>query len=517
MEQKRGLVEACKHWVAEVAAAEQVIALDLRRVRAESEAEVDRDRRAFKAGAEDRRNRALARRQQEIKDETRRAMEPEFQRLRRNHDAQMQELNVRLAAEERALRDSYEAVLAGRIAEEERALKAAAQTRSRQLLDSATCDNEAAEASHRDEMRRIVRDAKAEIESKRASLQAKLESEKTRLKSELLRVQQEGQAQLDALAASHRREVERAHAEHDELVQQLKARDAAQREAAEKDFEVDARVIRMQQEQLLRSPKKEGGSRLPPEVQAARDERLHDEIKKAETETVRQLRHLKARVEAERSSIVSAAEAELAARLKRRLKFENEAADLSSRKEEQSNSLKAMRSDLRSLEARRADADRELEALLDSLNAAEAARLQKEEAERKRLQSELSTAQGQVNVAEARLGDLERQLQDMTSSQTDELDSMEINCNKTLEELDANVRNILCALVYVKISMPKYLISQCTLLGEARRAAAGGRGGGAPGRGADRAGALREAAEDPAGIRRGSGQCKFMSAEQPLV
>jgi hypothetical protein len=47
--------------------------------------------------------------------------------------------------------------------------------------------------------------------------------------------------------------VQRLHDEHDELVHQLKVRDAATREAAERDFETETRVIRMQQEQLLRS------------------------------------------------------------------------------------------------------------------------------------------------------------------------------------------------------------------------------------------------------------------------
>jgi hypothetical protein len=455
MEQKRVLVEACKHWVAEVAAAEQVLALDVRRVRAEGEEEIDRDRRAFKAGAEERRNRAIARRQQEIRDETRRAMEPEFQRMRRNHDSQMQELNVRLAAEEKALRDSYESALAERIAEEERALKAASQTRSRQLLDAATCEHEASEAAHKDEMRRLVRDAKAEIESTRARLHHKLESEKTRLKDELMRAQHEGQAQLDALAASHRVEVQRLHDEHDELVHQLKARDAATREAAERDFETETRVIRMQQEQLLRSPRRgaggsECGSSLPPDVQAARDARLQDEIKKAETETVRQLRQLKARIDTERSSIVSAAESELAARLKRRLKFENEAADLSARKEELASALKAMKSSLRGLEAQRSNAERELEVLLDSLSAADALRRQREEAERGRLQGELATLQTRTESAEAKLRGLESQLQEADRSHADEVDTAEINFNRTLEELDANVSvKFLCARLIV--------------------------------------------------------------------
>jgi hypothetical protein len=467
MEQKRGLVEACKHWVAEVSAAEQVLALDVRRVRAEGEEELERDRRAFKAGAEDRRNRAIARRQQEIREETRRAMEPEFQRMRRNHDAQMQELNVRLAAEEKALRDSYESVLAERIADEERALKATSQTRSRQMLDAATCEHEAAEAAHKDEMRRVVRDAKSEIESARTRLHHKLESEKARLKDELMRAQHEGQAQLDALAAAHRAEVQRIHDEHDELVQQLKARDAAQREAAEKDFETETRVIRMQQDQLLRSPKRGSGgaegSFLPPDVQAARDARLQDEIKRAETETVRQLRLLKARVETERSSIIMSAETELAARLKRRLKFENEAADLSARKEEFTTALKTMKSDLRDLEARRCEAERELEALLSSLSAADAARQQREEAERKRLQGELASRQAHAEAAEARLRDLQRQLQDADRSQADEADAVEINFNRTLEELDANVRLNYLTCVY------KYGFNECVAAMQVKR------------------------------------------------
>lgn len=262
-------------------------------------------------------------------------MEPEFQRLRRVHDLEMQDMRAKSQQADKALRASYEKLLHDRMAEEERAWKQSSHIKARETLDSAAHELEHLEAAHKEQMRILLRKGKEDLEAYKSNIQYQLENEKKRQKEVLARLQDDNLRQLSGLKESQTNEIDNMHNENDMLIEKIRLRDETAKAAFDRSIDADKRVLLLEfgPENVSSSPNLKD-TVLSEERATARDSKIQAEIRRLQAETVRLEREKRSKLHAEHALITSAAERELDSRQKHCTILENELTELASQKEE---------------------------------------------------------------------------------------------------------------------------------------------------------------------------------------
>ena len=388
---------------------------------------------------------ALNEKNQEIVSETRTAMEPEFQRLRRMHGHELREMHTKFQQAEKSLRDTYEKLLQDRMAEEERAWKQSSQIRARETLDSAIYELEKLETAHKDRVRDLLRKGKEDTEAHKSNIQNQLETEKKRQKEALLRLQDDNHKQLNALKESQTKEVDNIHNENDILVQKIRMRDESAKAAFDRSVEADKKELLIEcgpDKASSSSPKaRDRDSVLLKERAAARDTKIQVEIRRLQAETVRIEREKRSKLHSERASITTAAERELGLRQKHCVTLENELTELASQKEELLaaitksandrsvilDSRLILETELSELEHRKEIADEENKRRLEQINR-----------ERK---IALDAQVSMINELQSKINALEVSITSLDINNRNEIYELETAFERTLETLDRNVSN----------------------------------------------------------------------------
>lgn len=376
----------------------------------------------------------------EVKADTRRAMEPEFQRLRRAHDGEMESLLTRLSEDDKSLRDAYEKLLRERMSDEERAWKTSSQIRAREALDTASMELEALEAGHKESIKKTSRQLRTEIDAHKAAVTAQLEDEKVRLKASLRRIKEEQESQLGDLRDAHRQGVEQLHGDHEEAVRRLRLRDQAARAAADRQHETDmSSVAAARAGRGSSSVQAESASSV-----AARDSRVQEEIRRLQTETIKLERAMKTKIDHEKKAVAETAEREIDASERSFSRLQSETSELIVQKEALLAAIHRTSTEMSVLQEQRMDAESELNMLENGIRQAENESARRQEQQVRERREELDAITSAVERSHQKFIAVQKLCMEQERAQQEELKGMERDFERALEDMDHNVLLLCC-------------------------------------------------------------------------
>lgn len=363
-------------------------------------------------------------------------MEPEFQRLRRQQDQELNELLDRVANEEKTLRDEYDKMARDRMAEEERVWKMTSQARAREALESASIELNLLEENHKVELNKMLARNKHDIQQRKSTMDVQLDSEKKRLKASLVQLQADNEKQLSEVVRNHKASVERLYNEHDELLRQIRLRDQSARAASDRQHEADiAAATSIKHKAKHASVDAEMSTR-------DRDAKVQAEIRRLQTETIKQERDLKSKCDKEKVSIISAAENELELFNRSCHKAELDIVELSSQKEQLIAAIQRSTNERISMQEEKSLMETEIDKLEYQIREREEQKAKNAEIAATQKKWALDAVTEAAEKSHKKFLTVLKMLNDKEAVHKQEICDIEKKFERTLEELDVDVSAI---------------------------------------------------------------------------
>lgn len=196
----------CQRAVDEVSRLEEELSMQVRRIHKQGDEDIEQDRLAFRATYDKRLALKLEARLQEHKDLTARALEPEIQRLKAEHEREIREINYEFSRRQQLLREEIEAALVARIASARAEVDRNLEEKLKRV------EHEAVQRKHllQNELMESIESLRDELDRQlvieRMRLQKRFETTRKDSQDELARLQQESAKRVDAIRLQHREE-----------------------------------------------------------------------------------------------------------------------------------------------------------------------------------------------------------------------------------------------------------------------------------------------------------------------
>lgn len=298
---KKVKVAHCKALMDELAADERAVAADCTAVYAGADADIERERKVWRAGHEERVTAFLTTKAAECKESTHKALHNEFRKAEAALEQEMLDIDRRQRVEERRIRDAFGDKFVSTLAAEETFLKDEAGRLARTLADTNAAELADAEMEHRQHMQKIEANDDANARAFADGLRARATADRRALTHDLAASQDAFQAKITDMRTRNAAEASALKADHAAQIKALYLKFSRERDAQ------DAAWLKEENEEGGREEEDGEGSiiALPENDAAERDKRLQAEIKHMQNEMVRFERDLKARSELERAGITA--------------------------------------------------------------------------------------------------------------------------------------------------------------------------------------------------------------------
>jgi len=344
LERKKSKVATCKALMDELTVGERAVATECAAVYAEADAAIERERKLWRAGHEERMQTYLQTKANECKESTQKALHGEFRKAEAALEQEMLDIDRRHKVDERRILDAFRDKFVHALAAEEAFLKDEAGRLARTLADANAAELADAEGTHRQLMQRIEADDDAGARAFAEGLRARAEADRRALTHDLAASQDAFQAKVKDMRVRNAGEISALKADHAAQCKALYLKFSRERDAQDAAW--------------LKADEHEGGSRDIDEfkegteadgedhhdggeVAGERDRRLQTEIKHIQNEMVRFERDLKSKTESECVGIKSATAREEHALARARATLTEEIAVLALEREELARRLEA--------------------------------------------------------------------------------------------------------------------------------------------------------------------------------
>jgi len=326
MHEKKELMEFCKVQLGAIKDDETSVQDQARRLHREADETLELERKTFRSGHEERLQKFLASKAGEHREQTGKALQPEFARLQLMHERELSEVETNAKSDERKMREAMQTRLEELVREEKLAFSEEQRGLVRSRSDAVSAELQAADREHRMRIHALQSDLEKDLERFVTALNAKTDKERKAGQAEIRKAQEACHARMQEIRTRHLTEMQALLKDHDEQLKELR-----------KDAEYSLKKI----ERKIRDEAESSGGIEGPtsweqhldesvrrEAIAQRDKRIQSEIRSLQVESVRLERAWKAKAEEERNEIAEARNREEKESTKRQRNYTEQISEL---------------------------------------------------------------------------------------------------------------------------------------------------------------------------------------------
>ena len=439
MHEKKELMEACKVQLEAVKDDEATVQEQAKRLNREADETLELERKSYRANHEERLQKFLASKAVEQKEQTGKALQPEFARLQLMHERELSDVETNALAEERRLRETMQARLEGMVRDEKAAFLDEQRSIGRSRGDAVAAELQAAEREHRLRIHSLQSDLEKDFERYVAGLNAKSDKERKMGQAELRKAQEACHARMQEIRARHLSELQTLLKDHHDQIRELRS-----------DAEHSSKKLERKIRDELSSVEGAGGSSSSSwethldetarnEAIAQRDKRIQSEIRTLQAESVRLERAWKVKAEEERTEIGDARNREEKESTKRQRNFTEQISELAVVRESLAQDVRIMNEKVLVLSSELLEGRREIEVYENGISAHRLRLKDMEGTHVSRQRDEEISNDRTLESSKARLdklGDLLRNREKMLEQELSHLEAAHIS---EMEKLDAQV------------------------------------------------------------------------------
>ena len=340
LNRKKSKVVSCKLLMEQLAEYERLSSADCQKIFLDTEATIEREKKVFRAGHEERLQAFLFSKSSECKENTAKALESEFRKAEIAHDQEVLDLERRFKAEERKLREAVKEKLTSLINAEDRFLEDETSKLSRVQAEAIAVELSELENQHRRHMREIEDEEDRALQTFKEGVHGKLEVDRRRMHRELQESQEIFQDKLREMRQRNATELAAMRSEHELQAKDMRLKSSRERD--EQDRQLLANLEDDAVEAHFPTGSSPGGTGHEAEWEQDRDKRIQGEIKQLQSDMVRFERELRARSDEERTNIAAACSREKDSLRRRQAGLTEELSGFALEREEASALLKEL-------------------------------------------------------------------------------------------------------------------------------------------------------------------------------
>lgn len=446
--EKKEFVKLCQVLVDSIREEERDIAAEGRRLNREALEALDLEKKAFRASHPERLQKFLGSKAQEEKENTEKALQPEFTRLQQMHEREMAEAEHQAKAEERRMREEYQNKLEDLIREEREVHEERQKSVQRNRQQAVSAELEAGEREHRMRVLTAQSDAEKDLNKFKQQLAGKGDKERREGQVEVLTAQENFQQRVHELRARHMSDIAALMKDHDEQVQAVRERAKTSREKAEarlKEDKLGANVASWDADE-----REEGGpddddndiftEKMREEAHKDRDRRLQSEIRSLQAESVRLERSWKARAAEEKRYVTESRDKEEKEGARRQRQLNEDSAELMSLREQLAQDAHRAQESLTQVASELQESRKEIDVYEGGIGAHRSRIKDMESLSSSRLRDDESSNHSRIEAVRARVERIKGQIASKKAATERELAEMEAHHIKEMEALDKQVK-----------------------------------------------------------------------------
>ena len=311
---KKDKVSKCKVLVDRLSEEERLTAAECQKMYADTEAIIERERKLFRAGYDDRLTTFLLSKAAEVKESTAKALHAEFRKAEVSHEQEMLDLDRRYKLDERQLREAMKEKLAALLVDEDRFLKEEANRLAGIQAEATSNELSELEREHKRRKNEIEEVEELSLRALAESLRHKAETERRKVHEELQESQDIFQDKLKHMRQRNTAELAAVRNDHELQIKELRLKVSRDRDEQDKQLLAqldDESGGYNKGDELATSFGHTSGPTSPATNVAAeweqeRDKRLQIEIKQIQSDMVRFERDLSSSHEEKKSSVAEA-------------------------------------------------------------------------------------------------------------------------------------------------------------------------------------------------------------------
>ena len=311
---KKDKVSNCKVLVDRLSEEERLTAAECQKMYADTEAIIERERKLFRAGYDDRLTTFLLSKAAEVKESTAKALHAEFRKAEVSHEQEMLDLDRRYKLDERQLREAMKEKLAALLVDEDRFLKEEANRLAGIQAEATSNELSELEREHKRRKNEIEEVEELSLRALAESLRHKAETERRKVHEELQESQDIFQDKLKHMRQRNTAELAAVRNDHELQIKELRLKVSRDRDEQDKQLLAqldDESGGYNNGDELATSFGHISGPTSPAANAAAeweqeRDKRLQSEIKQIQSDMVRFERDLSSSHEEKKSSVAEA-------------------------------------------------------------------------------------------------------------------------------------------------------------------------------------------------------------------
>ena len=343
LDTKKDKVANCKVLVDQLSVDERLTVAECQKLYADTEAIIERERKLFRAGYDDRLQTFLLNKAAEVKESTAKALHAEFRKAEVSHEQEMLDLDRRYKLDERQLREALKEKLATLLVDEDRFLKEETSRLSRIHAESTNNELSEMEKEHRRRKNEIEEVEEISLRALAESLRHKAEIERRKVHEELQESQDIFQDKLKHMRQRNATELAAVRSDHELQIKELRLKASRDRDELDKQLlaqlDDDSGGYDNRDDELVPSYVHTSGptnsaTNTTAEWEQERDKRLQSEIKQIQSDMVRFERDLNCSHEEKKSGVDEALAREKEELQRRQVELTDELTGLAMEREE---------------------------------------------------------------------------------------------------------------------------------------------------------------------------------------
>lgn len=442
MQEKKELMEICKLQLDAIKDDEVSVQDQGKRIQRDVEEALELERKAYRANHEERLQKFLASKASEHRDQTGKALQPEFARLQLMHERELSDVETNAKSEERRMREMSQTRLEELVREERENFLDEQRNLGRSRSDAVAAELQAAEREHRVRLHALQVDLEKDLERYVAALVTKTDKERKTGQAELRKAQEACHARFQEIRSRHLSEMQALIRDHEDQMKELRT---------------DSENTRAKLERTIRSGggdpssenyindddsenDNEGVNAVKRDAISQRDKRIQAEIRSLQAESVRLERSWKAKAESERNEIAETRAREEKEASKRQRNFTEQISDLAVTREALAQDVRILNEKVLVLSSDLLEGRREIEVYENGIAAHRLRLKDLEHTHSSRSRDEEMSSERSIESSKARLDKLDDLHRNREKMLEQELKSLEFTHVAEMEKLDREVK-----------------------------------------------------------------------------
>lgn len=221
LDEKKSLMAKCEEEIEAIKQAEKDISLEMKKIYDSTELKIDQERRIFNQGFDSRLSQLVAKKLEEFKVHTKRAIQPEIDRQKELHKREMNAADQKFRADERKIQEEM-AKKFQQLVEEGKADIRNNELCALQLIDDEfQREREILEREHKFKIVCLKEESERDIDLFREMLKSKLDKERKESREEMDHVEKTFRDRIEELKKNHNMELTALQRDKDNKVSQM--------------------------------------------------------------------------------------------------------------------------------------------------------------------------------------------------------------------------------------------------------------------------------------------------------